>query len=100
MHRKFPMQLGKKKKKKEKKKKEQSYWWSKFGDITGKQKVNANYVKNINKLLTTQHHMSHFGKVCTHLHYSVCKKLGTESAEYKYTHIHKAACEHEDITIL
>jgi hypothetical protein len=36
-------------------------------------------------------------KVCTHLHYSICKKLGIETAENWYSHI---PTEHEDITVL
>jgi hypothetical protein len=39
-------------------------------------------------------------KVCTHLHYSICKKLGIETAENWYSHIPKPVTEHEDITIL
>jgi len=39
-------------------------------------------------------------EVCTHLHYSICKKLGIETAENWYSHISKAVCEHEDITVL
>jgi hypothetical protein len=53
--------------------------------------------------------MSHFGKneyivrhdkVCTHLHYSICNKLGVEAAENLYSHIPETACEHEDIKLL
>jgi len=32
--------------------------------------------------------------------HSICKKLGTETAENWYSHIPKAVCEHEDITVL
>jgi hypothetical protein len=39
-------------------------------------------------------------KVCTHLHYSICKKLGIETAENWYSHIPKLVTEHEDITVL
>jgi hypothetical protein len=39
-------------------------------------------------------------KVCTHLHYSICKKLGIETAEHWYSHIPKPVTEHEDITVL
>jgi hypothetical protein len=39
-------------------------------------------------------------KVCTHLHYSICKKLGIETAENLYSHIPKPVTEHEDITVL
>jgi hypothetical protein len=39
-------------------------------------------------------------EVCTHLHYSICKTLGTETTENWYSHIPKSVCEHEDITVL
>jgi hypothetical protein len=39
-------------------------------------------------------------KVCTHLHYSICKTLGTETTENWYSHIPKPVCQHEDITVL
>jgi hypothetical protein len=39
-------------------------------------------------------------KVCTHLHYSICKKLGIETAEDWYSHIPKPVTEHEDVTVL
>jgi hypothetical protein len=39
-------------------------------------------------------------KVCTHLHYSIFKKLRIETAENWYSHIPKPVTEHEDITVL
>jgi len=39
-------------------------------------------------------------KMCTHLHYSMCKKSDIETAENWYWHIHKAVGEHQDITVL
>jgi hypothetical protein len=39
-------------------------------------------------------------KVCTHLHYSICKKLGIETAENWYSHIPRPVTEHEDVTVL
>jgi hypothetical protein len=39
-------------------------------------------------------------KVCTLLHYSICKKLGIETAEDWYSHIPKPVTEHEDLTVL
>jgi hypothetical protein len=39
-------------------------------------------------------------KVCTHLHYSICKKLGTETAENWYSHVPKPVTEHENVTVL
>jgi len=38
--------------------------------------------------------------VCTHLHYSICRKLDIETAENWYSHIPKTICEHEDVTVL
>jgi hypothetical protein len=38
--------------------------------------------------------------ICTHLHYSICKKLGIETAENWYSHIPKPVTENEDITVL
>jgi hypothetical protein len=35
-----------------------------------------------------------------HLHYSICKKLGIETAENWYSHIPKPVTEHEDVTVL
>ena len=39
-------------------------------------------------------------KVCAHLHYSVCKALGSEMAGKWYTHMTKPVYEKEDITVL
>jgi hypothetical protein len=39
-------------------------------------------------------------KICTHLRYSKCKKLGIQAAQNWYSHIPKAVHEHEDITVL
>jgi hypothetical protein len=39
-------------------------------------------------------------KVCTHLNYSICKILGTETTENWYYHIPKSVTEHESITVL
>jgi hypothetical protein len=39
-------------------------------------------------------------KVCTHLHYSIRKKLGIATAENWYSHIPKPVTEHEDVTVL
>jgi hypothetical protein len=41
-----------------------------------------------------------YDKVCTHLLFSICKKLGIETAENWYSHISKPVTEHEDITVL
>jgi hypothetical protein len=39
-------------------------------------------------------------KVCTHLHYSICKTLGIETTENCYSHIHKSVCQQEYVTVL
>jgi len=39
-------------------------------------------------------------KVCTHLHYSICKVLGIETTDKWYTHIPKPVCEEGDVTVL
>ena len=31
--------------------------------------------------------------VCTHLHYSICKPLGIETTDKRYTHMPKPVCE-------
>jgi hypothetical protein len=36
----------------------------------------------------------------THMHYSICKKLGIETAENWYSHLPKPVTELEDITVL
>jgi len=53
--------------------------------------------------------MPHFGeerifnetdKVCTHLHYSICKALGTETTDKWHTHMPKPVYEEGDVTVL
>jgi len=39
-------------------------------------------------------------KVCTHLHYSICKALGNETADKWYTHVPKPVYEEGDVTVL
>ena len=39
-------------------------------------------------------------KVCTHLHYSICKALGIVTADKWYTHMPKPVCEEGDVTVL
>jgi hypothetical protein len=47
--------------------------------------------------LATNEYIIRHDKVCTHLHYSICKKSGTETAENWYSHIPKPVTEHEDV---
>ena len=35
-------------------------------------------------------------KVCTHLYYSICKALGIETTDKRYTHMHKPVCEERE----
>jgi hypothetical protein len=39
-------------------------------------------------------------KVCAHLHYSICKALGTEIKQTNGTHTPKQVYEQEDVTVL
>jgi len=39
-------------------------------------------------------------KVCTHLHYSICKALGIETTDKWYTHVSKPVYEEGDVTVL
>ena len=39
-------------------------------------------------------------KVFTHLHYSICKALGIETTDKRYTHTPKPVCEEGDVTVL
>jgi hypothetical protein len=54
------------------------------------------------RLLTTPKNEYIIGhvKVCTRLHYSICRKLGTETTESWYCHIPKSVIECEGITVL
>jgi hypothetical protein len=49
--------------------------------------------------LTKNEYIIRYDKVCTHLHYSMCKKLGIAITENWYTHIPKSITEHEGITV-
>jgi len=39
-------------------------------------------------------------KVCEHLHYSICKAVGTETTDKCYTHMPKPVYEEGDVTVL
>jgi hypothetical protein len=51
-------------------------------------------------ILAKNEYVIRHDKVCTHLHYSICKILGIETTENWYFHIPKPVCQHEDITVL
>ena len=57
--------------------------------------VNNNNNNNNNNEYVMRH-----DKVCTHLHYSICKALGIETTDKWYTHIPKPVCEDGDVTVL
>jgi hypothetical protein len=49
------------------------------------------------RILAKNEYVIRHDKVCTDLHYSICKTLGTETTENWYSHIPKPVCQHEDI---
>jgi len=51
-------------------------------------------------ILVKNQYLIRHNKFCTHLHYSICKSLGTESADKWYTHMPKPVYEEGDITVL
>jgi hypothetical protein len=51
-------------------------------------------------ILAKNEYIIRHDKVCTHLHYSICKTLGIETTENWYSHIPKSVCQHEDTTVL
>jgi hypothetical protein len=51
-------------------------------------------------ILAKNEYIIRHDKVCTHLHYSICKTLIIETTENWYSHISKSVCQHEDITVL
>jgi hypothetical protein len=51
-------------------------------------------------ILTKNENIIRHDKVCTYLNYSIHKKSDIETPQNSYSHISKAVCEHEDITVL
>ena len=51
-------------------------------------------------ILAKNEYLMRHDKVCTHLHYSICKALGTETADKRYTHMPKPVYEEGDVTVL
>ena len=51
-------------------------------------------------ILAKNEYLMRHDKVCTHLHYSICKALGTETTDKWYTHMPKPVCEEGDVTVL
>ena len=42
-------------------------------------------------ILAKNEYLMRHDKVCSHLHYSICKALGTETTDKLYTHTHAQA---------
>jgi hypothetical protein len=51
-------------------------------------------------ILAKKEYLMRHDKVCTHLHYAICKALGIETADKWYTHMPKPAYEEGDVTVL
>jgi len=51
-------------------------------------------------ILAKKEYVMRYDKVCTHLHYSICKALGTETTDKWYTYMPKPVCEEGDVTVL
>ena len=51
-------------------------------------------------ILAKNEYLMRHDKVCTHLHYSICKALGIETTEKWHTHIPKPVCEEGVVTVL
>jgi len=51
-------------------------------------------------ILAKNEYLMRHDKVCTHLHYSICKALGFETTDKWYTHMPKPVFEEGDVTVL
>jgi len=51
-------------------------------------------------ILAKNEYLMRHDKVCTHLHYSICKTLGIETTDKWYTQIPKPVYEEGDVTVL
>jgi hypothetical protein len=75
-------------------------------EIEGKCRLCKEYEETIDHLisecptLAKNKYIIRHDKVCSHLHYSICKKLGIETAENWYSHIPNPVTEYEDIIVL
>ena len=74
-------------------------------------RINGGYVNNMKKLLTTyltsecpilakNEYLMRHDKVCSHMHYSICKALDIETTDKWYTHMPKPVYEKGDVTVL
>jgi hypothetical protein len=51
-------------------------------------------------ILKKSEYLMRHDKVCTHLHYSICKALGFERTDKWHTHMPKPVYEEGDVTVL
>jgi len=51
-------------------------------------------------ILAKNKYLMRHDKVCTHLHFSICKALGIETTDKWYTHMPKPVYEEGDVTVL
>jgi len=51
-------------------------------------------------ILAKNEYLMKHDKVCTHLHYSICKALGIETTDKWYTHMPKPVYDEGDVTVL
>ena len=51
-------------------------------------------------ILAKNKYLMRHDKVCSHLHYSICKALGNETTDKLYTHMPKPVYEKGDVTVL
>jgi len=51
-------------------------------------------------ILAKNEYLMRHDRFCTHLNYSICKALGTETADKWYTHMLKPVYEEGDVTVL
>ena len=51
-------------------------------------------------ILAKNEYLMRNDKVCTHLHYSICKALGIATTDQWYTHMPKPVYEKGDVTVL
>jgi hypothetical protein len=58
-------------------------------EITNKCQVCEQYEETADHVISgkKQTNKKQYDNICTHLHYSMCKKLGTETTEYWYLHL-------------
>jgi len=75
-------------------------------EIESKCRLCKQHEKTINHLtsgcpiLGKNEYLMRHDEDCTHLHYSICKALGTETADKWYTHMPKPVYEEGDVTVL